>query len=320
MENGVSNMGQEITVMVAADINYLHPAMVLLTSLFHNHRNQRVTVYFLYIGFTEEIQNDVSHYADQWKDKEICCVEVTQRELGELRGFGRFSVAAYFRVLGMLLLPESIHRILYLDVDMVVNGNLSQLFSMPMKSPVAACYDINNYLQGNIEYHKSYLRIPKEYDYFNSGMLLMDLDYMRKHNIADKLLKDIQEHFEEYSLVDQDALNKCFYQDVQILPWEKYNCPCVPFLTLSEERALSPEKMKREELLTYQKITKEGTSLSAYDVTCKSHQKAVIIHFCTSQKPWRDKKFYQKDNMRDAIRIYQRYERIYQRLKDRDKR
>lgn len=303
---GEEKTGQTgITIMLASDKNYLYPAMVLLTSLFHNHRNQKVVVYLLYMGFSKEDLDSIYSFADTWSDKEICCIEVTNKELGGLKAFGRFSEAAYFRILGMYLLPGTVKKVLYLDVDMVVNNNLSELFSMQMNKPITACYDINNYLQGNIEYHKAILGIPEQFSYFNSGMLVMDLEYMRNHSVAGRLLADIEEHFEMYALVDQDALNKFFYYNTEWLPWQKYNCPCVPVFSTVQK----PEGI--ETLIVYKEILENSADIHGYDITSQLVSKASIIHFCTSQKPWRDRDFYERENMKEAMKIYQRYERLY---------
>lgn len=298
----------EITVMLAADKKYLYPAMVLLTSLFYNHPRQKVTAYLLQKGFQERDLQEVQAFADRWEEKEICCIEVPEERIGSLKAFGRFSVAAFFRILGMVLLPKQVQRALYLDADMVVNQNLSELFSKEMKTPIAACYDINNDLQGNIEYHKADLGIPPEYSYFNSGMILMDLEYMRENEVAEKLILDIEKHFEEYSLVDQDALNKFFYRDVEILPWRKYNCPCVPFLSKS---AIDGSD---ESLIRYSEIFKQGKDFNGCNITDLLMEDAKIIHFCTPQKPWRDRDFYEGKSMKRAKHIYLKYEQLYREM------
>ncbi len=299
----------KITVMLAADKAYLYPAMILITSLFQNHRKQEVTVYLLHYGCDARDLEEISLFAGRWPDKEICCIQVPAERLASLKAFGRFSVATFFRILGIVLIPREVERVLYLDVDMVVNKSLSALFLREMKKPLAACYDVNNYLQGNIERHREALGIPVGYGYFNAGMLLMDLGYMREEHVAERLLADIEKHFDAYSLVDQDALNRYFYEDVEILPWQVYNCPCIPFLSRQ------PEERKGGSLITYPELYSQKGEFQIYDITGTLMENASIIHFCTSQKPWRDRDFYSQDNMRSAMRIYEQYETIYRALK-----
>ncbi len=305
-EEGVSSA---LHIMVAADRNYLYPALVLLVSLLHNHRNDDLTIYFLQSGLSIQDQQLLQKLEEKWK-KTIYCIEVTEDCRQGLKGFDRFSVAAFYRILGMELVPHSVDRILYLDVDMVVNQNLLELFSMDLTNPLAACYDINNELQGNIDYHKSVLGISREQPYFNSGMLVMDMEYIRKHHVKEIVFKDILEHFEEYTLVDQDALNRYYVGKTLYLPWQKYNCPCVPLLSTDATGVFDQEKLlSYQELRNWQEEDREG-----YDVTNQIIQEASVIHFCTSQKPWRDREFYRKENMTVARIIYERYERLLQRV------
>ena len=298
----------EITVMLAADKEYLYPAMVLITSLFSQHQEQKVVVYLLYRGYGPLDLEQIQMFAERWGNKEICCIEVPTEGIAPLRAFGRFSVAAFFRILGMMLIPEHVHKILYLDADMLVCRDLSRLFLKEMTKPMAVCYDVNNQLQGNIDYHREALGIPESYPYFNSGMLFMDLDYMRENKVAERLLSDIEEHFEEYVLVDQDALNRYFYKDVEYLPWQEYNCPCVPFLSGSRGDKIG-------KLLTYPEFRSQGGDIPIYDITEVLMENASIIHFCTVQKPWKDKDFYEQSSMRAGMRIYKEYETLYHKLK-----
>lgn len=304
---------QGLHIMIASDTNYLYPALVLLTSLFHNHYNHTVVVYFLQSGLSNQEQHLLQSMTKKWKKKEIKCIEVTEESLQGLRGFGRFSVAAFYRILGMDMVPEHVKRILYLDVDMVINKDLSELFTMRMNEPLAACYDINNELRGNIEYHKSVVGIApgKEHPYFNSGMLVLDMEYIRKYHVKESLLQDIAENFETYTLVDQDALNHYYVNKTLYLPWQKYNCPCVPFLITDKET----ENFCSESFLLYQEVcTRLEERKNTFDVTNKMMQNASIIHFCTPKKPWQDREFYNANSMTAARTIYKRYEQLLQRI------
>lgn len=304
-----------LQIMVAADSNYLYPAMVLLVSLFHNHREQQMEISFLHSGLSWQELEQLRYLEGRWAKKKIHLVEIMEEQLQGLHSFDRFSVAAFYRILGLGILPDTVKRVLYLDVDMVVNGELTPLFEMEMDEPLGACYDINNELQGNIDYHKSVVGIPAGQPYFNSGMLLIDMDYVREKHIKDALLADITQNFERYSLIDQDALNKYYCGRTSYLPWQKYNCPCVPFIV----QGMTPQGEKEDtqiEFLPYSRIREQtnGDGDCFYDVTNQILGRAVILHFCTSQKPWREREFYLQENMKEAYAVYHRYERMLERI------
>lgn len=84
----------------------------------------------------------------------------------------------YYRILGINLLPESVDRILYLDVDMVIRGSLNALYEMELGSAAfAVCEDIYGIINGFHAANKRRLRIPEQYSYFNAGVMLYNVDF-----------------------------------------------------------------------------------------------------------------------------------------------
>ena len=89
-----------------------------------------------------------------------------------------WSVYAWYRLFLPQVLDVNIHRVLYLDCDVVVNDNLDTLFIMDMKDKsIAACLDIESY------YSFTYCRLGYDPDlkYISSGVLLMNLRKWRKN-------------------------------------------------------------------------------------------------------------------------------------------
>lgn len=111
-----------------------------------------------------------------------------------------FTYMAMARCILSKILDEN--KVLYLDVDTIIDGSLEDLW--------------NTSLQDNI------LAGTREIDsgYFNSGVLLMDLVKIRAENYDDQLI-DLLNHVDLY-LPDQDALNIVFRD--KILPLsDKFN-------------------------------------------------------------------------------------------------
>lgn len=109
-------------------------------------------------------------------------------------------------------------KAIYLDTDIIVNGDISELYNIELG---------NSYVGGvlNIYYYyykqnlKTILGINDIESYFNAGVMLMNLDEMRKDNIYPKLINCIGKF---QGSVDQHIFNKvCYGRIKNIAP--KYN-------------------------------------------------------------------------------------------------
>ena len=86
------------------------------------------------------------------------------------------------------------NKIIYLDTDIMINGNISELFNI----------DISNHELGIVKDRYGHFFInPK---YFNSGMLLMNMNKIKETNLLDKVRKMCKS--KKMTFPDQSALNK----------------------------------------------------------------------------------------------------------------
>lgn len=104
-----------------------------------------------------------------------------------------------------LLLPElPAARVLYLDCDTLVVDDISPLWRLDMESqPIAA---VTNVFPQDLLHRHGELGIPLD-RYFNSGVLLMDLDAWRRNACADAVVSLARDHPDRLVFPDQDALN-----------------------------------------------------------------------------------------------------------------
>lgn len=92
-------------------------------------------------------------------------------------------------------------KVIYLDVDTIVHDNLQEMWDLDLSS----CY----------------VAARKETpEYYNSGVLLMNLQYMREHNSASQLIEVLKSRRFDYP--DQTAMNIVFKDHIKDLP-DKFN-------------------------------------------------------------------------------------------------
>lgn len=119
-----------------------------------------------------------------------------------------------------ILLPLMLHRldrILYLDCDLIVLGDITPLYESDLKDcAFGAVEDVNQNLKSKLGYADTYL-------YFNSGMWLFDNHKIDKKNYYEKIKFSMLYRNQLYSLgSDQDVLNDCFHDQIYPLSY-RYN-------------------------------------------------------------------------------------------------
>lgn len=137
----------------------------------------------------------------------------------------RFSQAALYRLLAMHVLPKDVHRLIYLDSDTIVHCDIHDLWMEEVGENGFAAVPEYKMLGGHVGNTSKYLcddGLVDEKAYFNSGVLLIDMEAYRQHP---DLLKEgmvfLSEH-PSYQCFDQDILNYVFAGQSHPLN-ERYN-------------------------------------------------------------------------------------------------
>jgi lipopolysaccharide biosynthesis glycosyltransferase len=131
------------------------------------------------------------------------------------------SAATYLRLLIPDILPEHFEKAIYLDSDLLVQGNLKDLWNQEIsKYALLACTDFGTpYVSselGILNYKE--LGLASDTPYFNAGMLVMNLPRWREENISQKVVSYLSEYEEYVRLGDQEGLNAVLAND-----WGKLN-------------------------------------------------------------------------------------------------
>lgn len=96
---------------------------------------------------------------------------------------------------------EGLDKVIYLDSDIVVVGNLLPLWNM----------DLSDSYMGVVQTFskvKSQLGLPEDYRFFNDGMAIVNVDYCRKHNLIEKVNAVVAEYEGNPPTLSEGALNK----------------------------------------------------------------------------------------------------------------
>ena len=132
---------------------------------------------------------------------------------------------AYCRILLPHLLGAP--RLIYLDCDVLVFRDLSQLFDfeIPDGKCVAAVPDFEtcSLASDSLALTKA-MKLPAEGAYYNSGVILMNLEELRKQRFFERALEFLAVRKADYRFHDQSAINFLLHQSIEALP-EYWNRP-----------------------------------------------------------------------------------------------
>ncbi|MBO7410403.1 MAG: glycosyltransferase family 8 protein [Ottowia sp.] len=119
-------------------------------------------------------------------------------------------MAAWSRIFIPELLSEESGKALYLDIDVLVCQDLTDLFATDISGKaLGVVYENFTHRGGDFNQR---LGIPLTHTkYFNSGVLLMNLDVFREKHLSEAVARYAAENREKLIAFDQDALNAVLY-------------------------------------------------------------------------------------------------------------
>ncbi|MEY5049347.1 MAG: hypothetical protein RLZZ175_2706 [Bacteroidota bacterium] len=236
-------------IAIAFDNNYLTPFYALIASIFSNNLSKSIVFHCI---INDNVSIDEKKKIQTYILKHNSVVNfysVDEEMLSKFVLGGTWTSSVYYKMFFPLLIKQPLKKLLYLDTDMIVVGDLEPLFNIDLESyALAAVYD--NYVKTQPE-----IGIVEEGKYFNSGMLLYNIPLWNEQMLSQKAIEYLNEFPQNIKFVDQCALN-AILKDNWYKVHEKYN------LIYS----YIPENISQKELNEFIK-----------DV--------VVVHF-TLQRPW----------------------------------
>ncbi len=210
-----------IPVFLISDENYVKYAAVTIKSVLSGTK-EKINFYLLDGGISAESKKVIAEIINATGNS----VEFIPMDLSLFQNFpniAHFSINTYFRYLIPALKPD-IHKALYIDTDMVIKGDISYIYNTDMENyGIAAVPYIQEDLKlKDFSKYKQQLGISKKHLYFNAGLLLIDCDYWRKHQIGETLMAKTAELHDKLNMPDQDILNIVFNNNYKVLP-QQYN-------------------------------------------------------------------------------------------------
>ena len=247
-----------IEIVLCTDHRFIMPAGVMIHSVCKNNMDQEVRFHVIVDeSVTEEDKEDIREVAEK---NTVQYYMVNCQAFSSMPLLPNISYATYYRLLIPQILSEDIHKVLFLDCDIIVRRSLLQLWETNIEEyALAAVIDNLDSVIGT--YNR--LKYSPNLEYFNAGVLLLNLKYWRANGIHGEIISYMKNHSESILLCDQDVLNYVLRERKRLLPI-KFNFQTA-FLFLVDNCGYDYWKYEKDVL--------------------EARKDPIILHY-TSIKPW----------------------------------
>ncbi|SHJ27622.1 glycosyltransferase family 8 protein [Wenxinia saemankumensis] len=250
-------------VLFCADSGYFPHLATAAVSVLENCSWPGVHVHVLTCDADDAAEAGLRESLQRYPAARLTLTRVDDARLETLFVDKYLTKAAYLRFLAPDLLPLRVARVIYLDCDLVVPGDLAELWRTDLAgTPLAAAPDLD-WWHGGLEPRLIDLGLRSGHRYVNSGVLVIDLDQWRREGISDRLFRFAATSGAALVYHDQDALNVVLQGRVALL-----------------------ERRWNIQTLWYSHFVRR-TFPAEYAATRAARARPAIVHFSTDQKPWK---------------------------------
>ena len=261
-----------VPVVLAADDNYVP---MLTTTIYSMLKNASTSFHYDVVVIGRDIPAErrsvMSRFLSRFPNMTLRFVDpnpiVGAYELKTNNA--HIGIETYYRFLIQELLPFY-DKVLYLDSDLVVEGDVSELFSSDLGDDLlAAVHDIDFLGNLNLDdgvrmrYSKEVLRLDDPYGYFQAGVLLLNTRALRGLCTVGEWLEAVSNS--KFIYDDQDVLNSRCQGRVRYLDY-RWNVMNDCRGRVGKLFSIAPA--------------------SVYDSYLASREDPAIVHYAGADKPW----------------------------------
>lgn len=207
---------QNISIVVASDNFFAIMIAALLKSIDENHiTGEHINFYIIDDGISAKYKKLLNSIANpsritlKWfKSKQIIPAGIVIPA-----DSSSFPLTVFLRIFAPYIIDQDAERMIYIDVDTIVQDDISTLWNMPLGNyTIGAVQDYSGTIDckwAGIPNYKQ-LGLAGDSKYFNSGVLLINPKKWRAEKITDKVIEVLVKYKEFVVMPDQYGLNVVF--------------------------------------------------------------------------------------------------------------
>lgn len=346
-----------IPIFFAVDDGYIPFLAVTLQSIVEKSKEEYYyVVKILYTNISEENKEKINKYKRENIEIEFVNLNYyIEKVKDKLYTRDYFSMTTYFRLFISNLYPQY-NKAIYLDSDIVLLTDVAELYMQDIEDNLVGAVADDIIQQNEVfqEYVEKVVGVASYKTYFNAGMLIMNLDELRKTDFQGKFLYLLETV--KYSVVqDQDYLNrickgrvklldkswnvmpnatkdineadiKLIHYNYQYKPWHYDNIPYAKYFwdlakktefynKLAEVKENFTDEMKYQDRVADTKLRE----LAKKETDCVGDDRAYIKSNIEEKKHRDYKKYLLPKRYRNSVIESQSREEVYERIRDLEK-
>ncbi|HEY8365106.1 MAG TPA: glycosyltransferase family 8 protein [Haloplasmataceae bacterium] len=264
-----------MNVLVTLNSTYIYPLKVMLKSLFLNNQEDYFDIYIMHSRLKKEEILDIEEFVQKHGSK-VIEIKIEEEHFANAPLILNYPKEMYYRLLAFRFLPN-LDRILYLDPDILVINSVRELYQLDMDGYLYAAANRNSLSTTTV--NKIRLKPYNIECYYNSGVLLMNLELQRKYIIEQEIYDFVKKYQWKLVLPDQDIINALYAKLIKSLDEMVYNYDVRKYKSY--------------------KYSSKGACNMDYVIN-----QTVFLHFCGKKKPW-------KSNYQGYFHaLYKHYEKL----------
>lgn len=183
----------------------------------------------------------------------------------------RWNVFTWAPIFVPAVLPDAVGNVVHLDIDMLLNADISPLFELDLGDDLIAAvaeYDAGDAFVSDAIWGRGILPAEAE-RYFNTGTLVFNVGRCREERTWERILEWYREHYDVADRIEQDAWNALYWRRTRLLPlkWNFHDRLVKKFVKLDPRDRYWSGNPPRE--------------------CVEAALRPAILHFWGPKKPWK---------------------------------